>query len=90
VLIEAEEPCFKPAAISQGLLSCNHSLDTVVHVLHQVFLRAAKSAFVGDVEGAVVTFRVFAVDAADLDVELVGDLLETNLVLGELGQLDVD
>jgi len=33
---------------------------------------------------------VFTVDAADLDVELIGDLLETRLILGELGELDED
>jgi len=82
MLIEAEESCQKPVTISQGLLSCNHSLDTVVHVLHKVPLGAAKSAFVGDVESAVVAFRVFTVDSADLNVELVSNLLETNLVLG--------
>ncbi len=31
---------------SQGLLSCNHSLNAIVHVLDEVFLRAAKSALV--------------------------------------------
>jgi len=81
MLIEAEESFHKPVAISQGLLSCNHSLDTVVHVLNEVFLRAAKSAFVGDIESAVAAFRVFTVDSTNLNVELVSNLLETRLVL---------
>jgi len=89
MLVEAKDSWKKPS-FSQGLLSCNHSLDTVVHVLYEVFLRAAESAFVGNVVSAVVTFRVFTVDAADLDVELIGDLLETRLILGELGELDED
>lgn len=75
---------------SEGLLLLNHGLDTVVHVLDEVLLGAAQSALVGDVEGAVVGLGVLTVDASDLDVELVGDLLELFHVLGELGELDVD
>ena len=89
MLVNGEDSSQKPTC-SQGLLSCNHSLNAVVHVLDEVFLRAAKSALVGDVVNAVVTFRVFTVDAADLDVELISDLLESWHILGELGELDVD
>ena len=72
------------------LLSGDHSLDTVVHVLHKVLFGAAEAAAVRDVVGAVVGLGVLTVDTADLDVVLVSDSLEGLHVLGELGELDVD
>ena len=89
MLVNGEDSSQKPT-FSQGLLSCNHSFNSVVHVLDEVFLRAVKSALVRDVVSAVITFRVFAVDAADLNVELISDLLESWHILGKLRELDVD
>lgn len=74
---------------SESLLGGDHGLDTVVHVLNELTLRAAKSALVGDVEGAIIGLGVLTMDASDLDVELVSNLLELVHVLGKLGQLDV-
>jgi len=75
---------------SKFLLGSDHSLDTVVHVLDEVDLRAAESTEVGDVEDAVVGLGVLAVGTTDLDVVLVGDSLELVLRPAELGELDVD
>ena len=75
---------------SEGLLLLNHSLDTVVHVLDELSLGAAESALVGDVVGGIGGLGVLSVDTSDLDVVLVGDLLELVPLLGELGESDVD
>jgi hypothetical protein len=75
---------------SEGLLLLNHGLDTVVHILNEVLLRATKSALVGDIEGAVVGLGVLTVDTSDLHVVLVSDSLELSHVLGKLGELDVN
>ena len=75
---------------SERLLSLDHGLDTVVHVLDKLALGAAESALVRDIEGAIIGLGVLAVDASDLDVELVSDFLELVHLLGELRELDVD
>lgn len=75
---------------SKGLFHINHSLDTVVHVLDELSLGASESALVGDVVGSIGGLGVLAVDTSDLDVVLVGDLLELVPLLGELGESDVD
>ena len=75
---------------SESLLGSNHSLDTVVHVLDEVLLRAAKSALVGDIEDAVRGIRVLSTGSTDLDVVLVSDSLESVPVLHELLQADVN
>ena len=75
---------------SAGVLSSDHGLDTVVHVLDEFLLGAAEAALVGDVVGAVVGLGVLTVDTTDLDVVLVSDGLEGSHVLAELGELDVD
>ncbi len=77
------------AARSEFLLSLDHSLDTVVHVLDEVDLGAAESTQVRDVIHAIVALGVLTVGAADLDVVLIGDSLELVLFLGKLGELDV-
>ena len=68
----------------------NHGLDTVVHVLDEILLRAAKSALVRDIKDAVRGIRVLSVGATDLDVVLIGDALEAIPVLHEVLQADVD
>ena len=79
-----------PEGNSEFLLSCDHGLDAVVHVLGELDLVAAESAQVGDVEDAIVGLSVLAVSATDLDVVLVCDGFELFLLLAELGQLDVN
>ena len=75
---------------SKFLLSLDHSFDAVVHILDKVDLVAAESAQVGDVEDAIVRLGVLAMSATDLDVVLVCDSLELVLMLGKLGELDVN
>jgi hypothetical protein len=75
---------------SEGLLSLDEGLNTVVHVLGELNFVAAEAAQVGDVEDAVVGLGVLAVGAADLDVVLVGDSLHLVLFLLELREVDVD
>ena len=58
---------------SQSLLSRDHGLHAVVHVLDEVNFGASESAEVGNVEDAVVTFGVLSVGSTDLDVVLVSD-----------------
>lgn len=74
---------------SEGLLLLNHSLDTIVHVLDELSLGAAKSALVRDVIGGIGGLGVLTVDTSDLNVVLVGDGLEVVPLLGELGESDV-
>ncbi len=74
---------------SERLLLLDHSLDTVVHVLNKVDLRAAKSAKVGDIVDVVVGLGVLSVGTSDLDVVLVSDGLELLLFIAELGEADV-
>ena len=75
---------------SEFLLSSDHGLDAVVHVLGELDLVAAESTEVGDVEDAVVSLGVLTVSATDLDVVLVGDGLELILILAKLRKFDVD
>ena len=63
-------------ATAELFLLGNHSLYAVVHVLDEVNFRAAKSALVGDVVDVIGRLRVLTVDATNLNVEFVGDLLE--------------
>lgn len=74
---------------SECLLSSDHSLDSVVHVLDEVDFGATETSQVGDVKDAVVSFGVLSVGATNLHVVLVSDSLELVLVLRKLGQLDV-
>ena len=71
-------------------LSLNHGLDTIVHVLDEVDLRAAESSQVGDVVNVVVSLGVLTMGTSDLDMVLCGDSLELVLLVAELGELDVD
>jgi hypothetical protein len=75
---------------SELLLSGNHSLNTVVHVLHESFLTLAETVSVGDIVGAVSGLGVLSVDTTDLNVVLVGDLVESLHVLAQEWELDVD
>ncbi len=75
---------------SEGLLSLDHGLDTIVHVLDQLALGAAESALVRDIESAVIGLGVLSMDASDLDVELVSNCLELVHLLGKLRELNVN
>jgi len=74
---------------TQLLLSLDHRLHTVVHVLDKILLGAAESSSVGDVVDVVVSLGVLTVGTADLNVVLVSDSLEVSLVLSEKWQVDV-
>jgi hypothetical protein len=76
-------------AYSEFLLSLDHSLDTVVHVLDEVDLGATQSTEVRDVEDAVVALGVLTVGATDLYVVFVRNSLELVGLLTKLGELDV-
>ena len=58
------------------LLLGDHGLDTVVHVLDKIDLRATKSSLVGNVIDVISRFGMLSVDASDLDMEFVSDGLE--------------
>jgi len=75
---------------SESLLSIDHGLNTVVHVLDEVNLGTTQSAEVGDIIDTVIRLSVLTMGTTDLDVVLVGDGLELVLLLGKLGELDVD
>jgi len=68
---------------------CDHRLNSVVHVLNQVHFGAAQPPLVRNVVNVVVSFRVLAVRATDLHVELVCNCLEVVLALAQHGQVDV-
>jgi len=74
---------------SQGFLGFDHGLDTVIHVLDEVFLGSSESSLVGNVVGGVDGLGVLSVDSSDLDVPLVGNSLESFFVGRELWQFDV-
>lgn len=67
----------------------HEGLDTVDHVLNKLLLGFSESSSVRDVEDAIVGLGVLSVDASDLHLVSVGDLLEDLLLFHELGQVDV-
>ena len=73
-----------------SLLGLDEGSDSIDHVLDKLLLGSSESSLVGDVEGSVVGLGVLSVDSSDLDVVLVGDLVEEGLVVHELGELDVN
>lgn len=58
---------------SQSFLSMDHGFNAIIHVLNEVNFGASKSAEVGNVEDAIVSFGVLSVGSTDLDVVLVSD-----------------
>jgi len=75
---------------SESLLSGDHGLDTVIHVLNEVDLGSSESALVGDIEDTVVGLGVLTVGTSDIDVVLFSNGVELLLVASELWKLDVD
>ena len=82
--------CKFVSAYSEGVLSFNKSFDSIDHVLNEFLLRSSESSSVRDIEDSVVGLGVFSVDSSDLDVVLLGDLVELTLVVHQLWKLDVD
>jgi len=75
---------------SESLLSVDHGLDSIVHVLDEVDLRATKSTLVGDVKYAIVSLSVLSVSTSDVDIVFIGNCMELFLLLSELWKLNVD
>ena len=71
-------------------LCSHHSLDTVVHILDEIFLATAETTLVRDVEDAIAGIGVLTVLTTYLNVELVSDALEARPVLHKGGETDVD
>ena len=80
----------KEAYRSESLFGIDHGLDSVVHVLDEVDLRATKSTLVGDVKYAIVGLSVLSVSTSDVDIVLIGNSAELFLLSSELWKLDVD
>ena len=75
---------------SELLLFGNHSLDTVIHVLDEINLRASESSLVGDIVDVVGRFRVLSMNSSDLNEELISNGLEISHFSTKLRQGDVD
>jgi len=82
--------CLFRIRCSEFLLLGDHGLDTVVHVLDEIDLRATKSSLVGNVIDVISGFGVLSVDASNLDVELVSDGLECWHLNSKLRELNMD
>ena len=72
------------------LLSTDHSLDTIVHVLNQVNFGSAEASSVGNIENTVVSLTVLSMDTSDLNEVFIGDTLEHILLLSEQWKFDVN
>ena len=72
------------------LLCADHSLDTIVHVLYQIYLGSSKASSVRNVENAIISLGVLTMDTSDLNMILVGDLIEHGLMLSKQRKLDMN
>ena len=74
------ENCFSAfwffRSISECLLGLDHGLDTVVHILNEIFLRTSETSLVRDIVSSVIRFGVLSMDTTDLDVILISNSLE--------------
>ena len=75
---------------SEFLLFGNHGLDTIIHVLDEINLRASESSLVGDIVDVVGRFRVLSMNSSDLNEELISNGLEISHFSTKLRQGDVD
>ena len=75
---------------SELLLFSNHGLDTIIHVLDEINLRASESPLVGDIVDVVGRFRVLSMNSSDLNEELISNSLEISHFSTKLRQGDVD
>lgn len=64
-------------------------MDSIDHILNELFFGLTESSSVGNIENSVVGFRVLSVNTSDLDLVLIGDLVELFLLLHELWKIDV-
>ena len=72
------------------LLSGDHGLDSVVHILDEVLLGATETSSVGDIEDSVGHVGGLSTGSTDLHVVLLGDGSESVHILGEVWKSDVD
>jgi len=64
-------------------------VDSVDHVLDELFLGLTESSSVGDIEDSIVGLRVLSVDTSDLNLIFISDLVELFLMLHQLWEHDV-
>ena len=81
---------FRGNTTTKLLFSGDHSLYTIIHILDEVNLRAAKSPNVGDIIDVVGGLGVLSMDAADLNIELIGNRFEFLHANTELRKRDMD
>ena len=79
----------KSVGISECLLGVNESMNTIDHVLDELFLGSSKSSSVGNIKDTVVGLGVLSMDTSNLDKVLVSNLVELLLLLHELWKLNV-
>merc|ERR1719295_141754 len=77
-------------AIGGELLHLDEEGDAVAHELEKIDLGVADTVSVGDVIGAVAGGGVDTTGTALLETEEIEDLVQLLLVLGHVGELDVD
>ena len=65
-------------------------MNSVDHVLDELFLGLSKSSSVGNIENSIVGFRVFTMDTSDLNLVFVGDLMELLFLAHKLWKHDMD
>ena len=65
-------------------------MNTVDHVLNELFLGFSESSSVGNIECSIVGLRVLSVDTSDLDLVFVSDIMELFLLFHELWKVDMD
>ena len=71
-------------------LLLDHCLDSIVHVLNELSLASSESPLVGDIIDVVISLGVLSVSTSDLDIEPVGNRLESVLLLTQKGEVDMD
>jgi len=84
--------CWSSSSSTKSFLSCDHSFNTVVHVLNQVFFGSSKSSSVRDIENTIVSFGVLSMDSSDLNIVLVSNFVELLFVffLGKHWKFDMN
>ena len=80
-----------PIVISlHGFFSIDEGVNTVYHILNKFFLGFTKSSSVGNIENSIVGFRVFSMDTSDLNLVLVGNIIELFFLSLELWKANMD
>jgi len=65
-------------------------MNSVDHVLDELFLGFTESSSVGNIENSIVGFRVFSMDTSDLNLVLVGNIMELFFLSHELWEANMD